>query len=153
MDKQRINSPLLVVFPAHTTGLLSGPDWVTFGDARSLLTEVLRLQQIVLKHGLSEARITLCADEWGPASCLEDVALDCDELVVTRGAFWLTAETTDDGSCRYQCVAIYIDPFAAAVEACQEGTLYFPAEQANNLKSMREDEAAESGETDEAPSV
>ena len=88
-----------------------GPEWVEINSPTALQEQVLKLQGIVKAYGLSEARVPLRPDAWGPPGVEEEMEFYSEELVVTSEAFrFVCCSTHTDYLCetRTQDIAAFV---------------------------------------------
>lgn len=116
-----------------------GPEWAEITDPSSLLGRIVALQRVVHEHNLSEARVYLAPDVWGPAGVEEELRLRGEELVVTSDSFRFTCHPKHAD---YQCEtrAQGITDFMGAFSAGETGVLYLGSSP-NELAERVQDEA------------
>ncbi|CAE6967699.1 hypothetical protein [Paraburkholderia domus] len=135
-----------VFFNARTNGMLTGPSWVQVDDGRALAQQVEHLAELVHDHYLTEVHRHFTEFQWGPQNSTGNVALDTERLVVGHGFFGIEAALDESGG-KFESDAIDNAAFVAAVAACTDAILYFPASEAQALRAELEANVGAAGVT------
>ena len=89
-----------------------GPEWIELHSPAEWLERIQGLQKLVRENGLTEARVSLSPDVWGPQGVDSDLRFKCPELVVSNDAFHFTTLVTHHD---YTCQSRFCD-IASLVE-------------------------------------
>jgi len=77
-----------------------GPEWAELKNPTGFLDRVIALQTVIREHRLSEARVHLAPDLWGPSGVSDELRPSGQELVVTGDSFWFTCHPK---ASKYHC--------------------------------------------------
>ncbi|WP_425953056.1 hypothetical protein [Ralstonia pseudosolanacearum] len=117
-----------------------GPEWAELHNPAAVLDRIRELQVLIVEHKLSEVRVFMAPDVWGPAGVEGDLQLSGDELVVTTDSFWFTCfPSNQDYICETR--AQDIESFATALTTCEGGAVYLsvnPEGMANRIEEHAE---------------
>jgi hypothetical protein len=107
----------LVRIRAYQTGDNAWLDlrWIKVVVTDELVARLHELSTLVTTHGLSEVRVRIGPEQWGPEGIEDQATLENDELVVTVDAFWFTADIKHDDSSWCESEFLSISRFLAAV--------------------------------------
>ena len=113
--KQKLTAVAKVFMEAHG-GDRDRLEWAEIIDGKVLCDRVLALQRLVQERELSEARVRLEPDAWGPVGAREELGLCGGDLVVTAELFWLVGHSKS-GAERCQTCAQEISYLSSELNA------------------------------------